>query len=870
MTTDRWPLVGRAATLDRLVALLTGRQRGPSALVVAGAAGVGKTRLMARARAEADRAGVRVHWAVGSAAGTPVPFGPFAHLLPAAEPGARRAPLTVTEMLTVTAARLTGSGPRQAVCVDDAHLVDPASAALVAHLVTNTSVPVVMTVRGDGPEPPWLRDVARIDLRPLDAEEVAEVVQARLGDPAEAALLATVARLSEGNPLLLRELVEAGLAGGAIARRERVWCAVGPIVAAAGLPGQIAARLDRLPAPLRAAAELVALAEPADAALLERLIPAELREALDRERLLSAVAGPAGLGLAHPLYGEALRATVPPLRAREHRRRLAEAAEPADDPIRIAVWRLDAGLPVAPAALTAAARDASAALDHALAGRLAWAAVEAADGSGAEAFDAELVLLGELPYQGRTADALTRAAGLAERAPGPRERAALARVRANLHLIAGDPAAARATLDEAVASAPDRPLRLALELNRAGQAFATGRVALSLELGDAVLAEYGDGADVVPRLALARVRALACAGRTADAEALARRALALIEPADPAGRALAATVAMTLLQALALDGRTAEAMAVGEAGLAEAAANPAAPLRAFWTHELGQVGLLVGHPRTARRWLRETLAVMPLQGVPASLQLWGLDGLAEAAALLGDATDAARQEQRLKAALPGGFQAHRRGGAVWAAAAAGELSRARDLARAHARDLADAGAALMAGWVLHDAARLGGGSDVAAWLGELAAAGQSALLRAMAAHAAALAEADPHALDAVAQTFAALGCDLFTAEAATRAASLHRHAGRPGAALSSAALADRAVSRCEGARTPLLARAGTDLDGLTGREREVVGLAARGLADREIAARLHLSVRTVGSHLYRAYRKLGITDRSQLPPTLGE
>jgi DNA-binding CsgD family transcriptional regulator len=55
-------------------------------------------------------------------------------------------------------------------------------------------------------------------------------------------------------------------------------------------------------------------------------------------------------------------------------------------------------------------------------------------------------------------------------------------------------------------------------------------------------------------------------------------------------------------------------------------------------------------------------------------------------------------------------------------------------------------------------------------------------------------------------------------------------------------------------------------DPLTAREREVADLAARGLGDRDIAERLHLSVRTVQSHLYRAYQKLGVQRRADLQP----
>ncbi|CAN5357340.1 LuxR family transcriptional regulator [soil metagenome] len=51
---------------------------------------------------------------------------------------------------------------------------------------------------------------------------------------------------------------------------------------------------------------------------------------------------------------------------------------------------------------------------------------------------------------------------------------------------------------------------------------------------------------------------------------------------------------------------------------------------------------------------------------------------------------------------------------------------------------------------------------------------------------------------------------------------------------------------------------------LTAQEREVVELAATGLRNREIAAALYLSPRTVSAHLYRAFPKLGVTARSQL------
>jgi DNA-binding CsgD family transcriptional regulator len=57
---------------------------------------------------------------------------------------------------------------------------------------------------------------------------------------------------------------------------------------------------------------------------------------------------------------------------------------------------------------------------------------------------------------------------------------------------------------------------------------------------------------------------------------------------------------------------------------------------------------------------------------------------------------------------------------------------------------------------------------------------------------------------------------------------------------------------------------------LTAQQREIVVLASRGLSNAEIADRLFLSPRTVASHLYRTFPKLGISDRHQLRDLIDE
>jgi DNA-binding CsgD family transcriptional regulator len=65
-----------------------------------------------------------------------------------------------------------------------------------------------------------------------------------------------------------------------------------------------------------------------------------------------------------------------------------------------------------------------------------------------------------------------------------------------------------------------------------------------------------------------------------------------------------------------------------------------------------------------------------------------------------------------------------------------------------------------------------------------------------------------------------------------------------------------------GARPRRFARRG--LDALTGRQREVAQLAARGLTNREIAESLIVTENTVATHLRLAYRKLDVCSRGQL------
>ncbi|WP_327178494.1 AAA family ATPase [Streptomyces sp. NBC_01335] len=76
--------------------------------------------------------------------------------------------------------------------------------------------------------------------------------------------------------------------------------------------------------------------------------------------------------------------------------------------------------------------------------------------------------------------------------------------------------------------------------------------------------------------------------------------------------------------------------------------------------------------------------------------------------------------------------------------------------------------------------------------------------------------------------------------------------------------ADRAEAELRAAGVTVRPPSGDRLAEFSPRTRQVLRLAAEGLTNPQIAERLYLSPRTVASHLYRSFPKLGITHRSQL------
>ncbi len=122
---------------------------------------------------------------------------------------------------------------------------------------------------------------------------------------------------------------------------------------------------------------------------------------------------------------------------------------------------------------------------------------------------------------------------------------------------------------------------------------------------------------------------------------------------------------------------------------------------------------------------------------------------------------------------------------------------------------------------------------------------------------------DGDRLAAVSTDFEVMGDLVAAVDAAALAATAYRRKEMRGSALGQAARAGELADLCGGAVTPALL-ATTERLPLTDREREIAMLIGAGLSSRAVAQRLHLSVRTVEGHIYRAMAKTGVTTRSEL------
>jgi DNA-binding CsgD family transcriptional regulator len=265
-------LFGRADEVRKINMLVTGLRDAGAALLVRGDSGIGKSALLELAAAGARQASIQVLSTTGVEAESHLDFAGLHQLLtpllPLAEalPGPQRTAILTAfglaegappDLFLIALASLNmladaGSLAPVLVTVDDAHWLDPATAAVlafVARRIAAEPIGLVASARDGFATPLDGAGLAELRLPPLDAEAAEELLDARAPDLPAADRAAILAN-AQGNPLALTELPEtAGRLD-----RDGTWL---PLTTR--LERAFAGRLGSLPAATVTALEVAAL-----------------------------------------------------------------------------------------------------------------------------------------------------------------------------------------------------------------------------------------------------------------------------------------------------------------------------------------------------------------------------------------------------------------------------------------------------------------------------------------------------------------------------------------------------------------------------------------------------------------------------------
>jgi DNA-binding CsgD family transcriptional regulator len=855
------------------MAQLTGAAAGATGrgLILGGAAGIGKSRLLREGIAALDTERLSVWSATANAATAGLPLGGLSQVLPAEQPGGA-SPAGLLRW-AIDALRRQAAGRPIVLAIDDAHLLDPLSATLVYYVARTEHATVLATVRtGEAVPDPiralWTDDlVERVELGPLTESETADLLAQVLGGPVDSASVTRLWQLSQGNALLLRELVIASRASGDIELAYGVWRWTGRFALAPTLTEVIDARIGQLTPAVRRVLELVAFGEPIGLPLLVRATDAEAVEIAEERQLIRVVRDDrrANVELAHPMYGEVVRKRCPVTRFRRLLADLANLVESVgarrrDDLLRVAVWRLDSDTARDPAQLLAACRQAFTRYDIPLAARLARAALGAGGGFEAAEMLGTLLMFADQPEEAlRILDSATELIG------DDRQRSRWLGIRAIVTYWGLTEECTLAHLAKEALALSDPQAQAWVRAVESIMRLHHGETGTALDLARSVLDDPDTAAS--PRALAASTVGHLRAAEGAPVETM--RQMAEVEADAPRWRAetpyiqLAVELARGTAMILAGDLPAVDRIVAAEfAGLADAGEFRLGS--GYVTLIRAQSARMRGQLHDAARYASQAAAVLATGQIYAAL---ANAERAHVAALSGDhalAAEAIAESDRYHHPNMQILYPWLESARSWVAICGGDAATGGQILRRLAERTRDDGFAAHELHALHDLIRLGHARSVVDRVADLAGQVEGPLAPLIAWHARAAADGDGTGLLDVAEEFAELGMVLYAAEAAAAAIPPLRATRAPQTAVA-AELLTSLLARCDGARVPTLS---VPQPALTTRERQIARLAAAGVPSKEIADQLYLSARTVDNHLLRVYAKLGVAGRAELAAAL--
>jgi DNA-binding NarL/FixJ family response regulator len=339
---DREVLIGRAQEQARIGALLDAARSGRSgALILRGEAGIGKTALLEEA---ADAKGFRVLRARGLETEAEIAYSGLHDLLQSIISARRRLPTPQAHALAAALSFAAGDPPeRLAICagvlgllatasddgpilaiVDDAHLVDRASAdaiAFAARRLRDERIVMLLAIRDGEPSTFSTEGIADTRLERLDEGDASRILD-RDERPLTTEARARILALAQGNPLALIALPDL-VAGAPELGSGEPRVPPGSLISRA-----FGRRIERLPAETRRALVLAAANDDDD---LSTILRACSVAGIDPEALMPAEAvgvleiDADSLTFGHPLIRAVAYAGATPDRRRDAHRALAEA-----------------------------------------------------------------------------------------------------------------------------------------------------------------------------------------------------------------------------------------------------------------------------------------------------------------------------------------------------------------------------------------------------------------------------------------------------------------------------------------------------------------------------------------------------------------
>jgi ATP/maltotriose-dependent transcriptional regulator MalT len=834
---------------------------GRSGVLVAGRAGVGKTRLVDEVLSETRD--YHIECITASESVRPLPFGALAQLLPT-----NLHQIDQVDLLTVLGRHLQRRAEGRAIvlAVDDVHLLDGLSAGFIEYVAARGLATVLLTLRSGSRIPDALGRLCRndglprLELQALSRSEFDEMLERALEGIIESVSLDRMWEATLGNVLFAQALVADVLEAGELRRTNGVWQWAGEVGPAPRLQEVIAGRLDGLTELERRFLELLSVGEPVALSLAQRVTADAVLLELERRGLIAVGKEDSpSVRLSHPLFGEVLRAKVPSLRRRQISQQLAqilqkEAQRTPGELLKLAVLWHGSGERVDPTSLAEAAQVANRLSDYPLAEKLALDSLKQQ-----RTFLAQLELGWSLLLQHRFDEAADLFVPLIGSEPDDNARERLAD---GLSLAMGhglgrvdDALALMAEIEDSAVSLTARAM---IQCHRATLYAFVCRYKEAIELG--MSAAQVDDDRVFVRSMTSIASSLVMTGRTEDALSLTELGLACASRVRDELPRAPGWAFSSRCTALAFAGRVPEALELVNFFLSSPGLPP--DLRSLSNIYRARYLLFEGKVAGAVRFLKD--AALTARAEP-SYGSWCLALLAEAEALLGHATAAAIARNE-SLSLRGNdhlsvFVDERRA-LAWVDAQEGRLSDAIAELWAAADMALERGQRCFELIILEDLLRLGedNASSRALSASDLV---QGSLGEAVGLHAQAMNSKRGTDLEKAGSSFAQMNHLLVASELWGAASVAYRSEGLQARATKAAKKSYEMACQCEGAKIRP-ATLPIEVEPLSRRQREVALQAAQGSSNAEIAHTLSLSVRTVESHLYAAFAKLGLTDREEL------